>query len=125
MQAAAEVEDAGSTAVPIPLDASDSAKVFAAADRIEREFGPIDVWVNVASASVFAPFEQIAPEEYRRVTEVSYLGYVYGTMVALSHMKRRDRGTIVQVGTALAYRGIPLQTAYCGAKHAIQGFGLV
>jgi NAD(P)-dependent dehydrogenase (short-subunit alcohol dehydrogenase family) len=120
--AAAEVEDAGSTAVPIPLDVSDSAKVFAAADRIEREFGPIDVWVNVAFASVFAPFEQIAPEEYRRVTEVSYLGYVYGTMAALSHMKRRDRGTIVQVGSALAYRGIPLQTAYCGAKHAIQGF---
>jgi NAD(P)-dependent dehydrogenase (short-subunit alcohol dehydrogenase family) len=120
--AAAEVEDAGSTAVTIALDVSDSAKVFDAADRIERELGPIDVWVNVAFASVFAPFEKIAPEEYKRVTEVSYLGYVYGTMAALSHMKRRDRGTIVQVGSALAYRGIPLQTAYCGAKHAIQGF---
>jgi NAD(P)-dependent dehydrogenase (short-subunit alcohol dehydrogenase family) len=120
--AAVEVEEAGATAIPIALDVADPAQVFAAADRIEREFGPIDVWVNVAFASVFAPFEQIAPEEYKRVTEVSYLGYVYGTMAALSHMKRRDRGTIVQVGSALAYRGIPLQTAYCGAKHAIQGF---
>ncbi|MGI8533216.1 MAG: SDR family oxidoreductase, partial [Geodermatophilaceae bacterium] len=82
----------------------------------------IDVWVNVAFTSVFAPFDQIKPEEYRRVTEVSYLGYVYGTMAALKHMKPRDRGTIVQVGSALAYRGIPLQSAYCGAKHAIQGF---
>ena len=87
-----------------------------------HELGPIDVWVNVAFTSVFAPFEQIHPEEYRRVTEVSYLGYVYGTMAALQQMKPRDRGTIVQVGSALAYRGIPLQTAYCGAKHAIQGF---
>ena len=84
--------------------------------------GPIDVWVNVAFTSVFAPFDQINPDEYRRVTEVSYLGYVYGTMAALQQMKPRDRGTIVQVGSALAYRGIPLQTAYCGAKHAIQGF---
>ena len=106
----------------IPTDVADQAQVFAAADRVEDELGPIDVWVNVAFTSVFAPFEQIHPDEYRRVTEVSYLGYVYGTMAALQKMKPRDRGTIVQVGSALAYRGIPLQTAYCGAKHAIQGF---
>ena len=91
-------------------------------ERVEAELGPIDVWVNVAFTSVFAPFEKITPEEYRRVTEVSYLGYIYSTMAALKYMKPRDRGTIVQVGSALAYRGIPLQTAYCGAKHAIQGF---
>jgi short-subunit dehydrogenase len=84
--------------------------------------GPIDVWVNVAFTSVFSPFDQIEPDEYKRVTEVSYLGYVYGTMAALKFMKSRDRGTVVQVGSALAYRGIPLQSAYCGAKHAIQGF---
>jgi short-subunit dehydrogenase len=96
--------------------------VDAAAERVEHELGAIDVWVNVAFTSVFAPLHQIAADEFRRVTEVSYLGYVYGTMAALKHMKPRDRGTIVQVGSALAYRGIPLQTAYCGAKHAIQGF---
>jgi NAD(P)-dependent dehydrogenase (short-subunit alcohol dehydrogenase family) len=120
--AAAEITDAGGTAVPIPIDVADADAVFAAAQRIEDEVGPIDVWINVAFTSVFAPFDQIKPAEYRRVTEVSYLGYVYATMAALSHMKPRDRGTIVQVGSALAYRGIPLQTAYCGAKHAIQGF---
>jgi short-subunit dehydrogenase len=96
--------------------------VFAAAHQIEAELGPIDVWVNVAFTSVFAPFDQITPEEYRRVTEVSYLGYIYSTMAALKYMKPRGHGTIVQVGSALAYRGIPLQSAYCGAKHAIQGF---
>jgi short-subunit dehydrogenase len=96
--------------------------VFAAAAQVEAATGPIDVWVNVAFTSVFAQFDQIAPEEFRRVTEVSYLGYVYGTMAALKYMKPRDHGTIVQVGSALAYRGIPLQSAYCGAKHAIQGF---
>ena len=112
---------AGATLV-IPVDVSDQEQVSAAADRVEAELGPIDVWVNVAFTSVFAPFDQIRPDEYRRVTEVSYLGYVYGTMAALQKMKPRDRGTIVQVGSALAYRGIPLQTAYCGAKHAIQGF---
>src|SRR5690349_25039454 len=89
---------------------------------MESEAGPIDVWVNVAFTSVFAPFDKITPEEFRRVTEVSYLGYVYATQAVLPRMKARDRGTIVQVGSALAYRGIPLQTAYCGAKHAIQGF---
>ena len=90
--------------------------------RSRPSVGPIDVWVNVAFTSVFAPFHEIEPDEYRRVTEVSYLGYVYGTMAALRHMRPRDRGVIVQVGSALAYRGIPLQSAYCGAKHAIQGF---
>lgn len=120
--AAAEVKQAGGTAIVLPTDVADPEQVFAAADRIEAEVGPIDVWVNVAFTSVFAPFDQIKPEEYRRVTEVSYLGYVYATMAALKHMKPRNRGTIVQVGSALAYRGIPLQSAYCGAKHAIQGF---
>src|SRR5690349_17362187 len=89
---------------------------------MESEAGPIDVWVNVAFTSVFAPFDQISPAEFRRATEVTYLGYVWATMAALQKMKPRDRGTIVQVGSALAYRGIPLQTAYCGAKHATQGF---
>jgi NAD(P)-dependent dehydrogenase (short-subunit alcohol dehydrogenase family) len=120
--AADEVEAAGGQALVIPIDVSDSDAVFAAAQQVETELGPIDVWVNVAFTSVFAPFDQIEPAEYRRVTEVSYLGYVYSTMAALKHMKPRDRGTIVQVGSALAYRGIPLQSAYCGAKHAIQGF---
>jgi NAD(P)-dependent dehydrogenase (short-subunit alcohol dehydrogenase family) len=120
--AAAEVEKAGGRALPIVVDVADPAAVHAAAARVEDELGAIDVWVNVAFTSVFAPFDQISPEEFRRVTEVSYLGYVYGTMAALKYMKPRDRGTIVQVGSALAYRGIPLQSAYCGAKHAIQGF---
>jgi NAD(P)-dependent dehydrogenase (short-subunit alcohol dehydrogenase family) len=119
---AERVRALGGTPLAIPVDTSDSDALRAAADRTERELGPIDVWVNVAFTSVFAPFEKIRPEEYRRVTEVSYLGYVYGTMAALERMKPRDRGTIVQVGSALAYRGIPLQSAYCGAKHAIQGF---
>lgn len=120
--AAEDVRKAGGTALAIPLDVANAEDVSAAADRVERELGDIDIWVNVAFTSVFAPFDQISPAEFRRVTEVSYLGYVYGTMAALPRMKSRDRGTIVQVGSALAYRGIPLQTAYCGAKHAIQGF---
>ncbi|MGH8962175.1 MAG: SDR family oxidoreductase [Jatrophihabitantaceae bacterium] len=121
-EAAKEIERSGGTAVPMPLDVADSDAVGQAVERIESEFGPIDVWVNVAFTSVFAPFDQIAPAEYKRVTEVSYLGYVYSTMAVLPRMKERDRGVIVQVGSALAYRGIPLQSAYCGAKHAIQGF---
>jgi NAD(P)-dependent dehydrogenase (short-subunit alcohol dehydrogenase family) len=120
--AADAVREAGGTALTISMDVSDSARMEAAAAEVERELGPIDVWVNVAFTSVFAPFDQITPDEFRRVTEVAYLGYVYGTMAALPRMKSRDRGTIVQVGSALAYRGIPLQSAYCGAKHAIQGF---
>jgi short-subunit dehydrogenase len=106
----------------VPVDVADAQAVEQAADRVEAELGPIEVWVNVAFTSVFAPFTQIEPEEFKRVTEVSYLGYVYGTRAALKHMLPRDRGAIVQVGSALAYRGIPLQSAYCGAKHAIQGF---
>jgi len=117
-----EVEAAGGQALVVPCDVTDAAAVEAAAERIERELGPIDVWVNDATATVFAEFKDITPQEFKRVTEVSYLGYVYGTRAALRRMLPRDRGTIVQVGSALAYRGIPLQTAYCGAKHAIQGF---
>lgn len=101
---------------------ADHAQVEAAAARVEETLGPIDVWVNVAFTSVFAPFQQIKPEEFKRVTEVSYLGYVHGTQVALSRMVPRDRGTIVQVGSALGERSIPLQSAYCGAKHAVNGF---
>jgi NAD(P)-dependent dehydrogenase (short-subunit alcohol dehydrogenase family) len=117
-----DVEQAGGTALPIPTDVADPDQVEAAAAQAEQALGPIDVWVNVAFTSVFAPFSKIGPAEYKRVTEVSYLGYVYGTMAALKRMLPRDAGTIVQVGSALAYRGIPLQSAYCGAKHAIQGF---
>ncbi len=117
-----DVTRAGGQAIQHPVDVSDAAQVTEAADKIEADVGPIEIWVNVAFASVFAPFADIEPDEFKRVTEVSYLGYVYGTMAALKHMKPRDRGTIVQVGSALAYRGIPLQSAYCGAKHAIQGF---
>jgi len=120
--AAVDVERAGGRAIPMQVDVADPFAVSEATDKIEAEVGPIDVWINVAFTSVFAPFDEITPEEFRRVTEVSYLGYVYATMAALRHMKPRDRGTIVQVGSALAYRGIPLQSAYCGAKHAIQGF---
>ncbi len=120
--AADDVRRAGGTPLVIATDMADHEAVFGAARRVEEEAGPIDVWVNVAFTSVFAPFEEIRPEEYKRVTEVSYLGYVYATMAALQYMRPRDRGVIVQVGSALAYRGIPLQSAYCGAKHAIQGF---
>ena len=117
-----DVEARGGTALAIPTDVADPDQVEAAADQAEHAFGPIDVWVNVAFTSIFSEFKHIKPAEYKRVTEVSYLGYVYGTMAALNRMLPRDAGTIVQVGSALAYRGIPLQTAYCGAKHAIQGF---
>ena len=120
--AAVDVEDRGGTALPIPTDVASYDEVDAAAKQTEAELGPIDVWVNVAFASVFAPFTKVTPEEFKRVTEVTYLGFVYGTKAALDRMLPRDRGAIVQVGSALAYRGIPLQSAYCGAKHAIQGF---
>jgi len=116
------VERAGGQALAVPTDVADHGQVEAAAEQVEQTLGPIDIWVNVAFTSVFAPFTKIEPEEFKRVTEVSYLGYVYGTRAALDRMLARDRGTIVQVGSTLAYRGIPLQTAYCGAKHAIQGF---
>ena len=117
-----DVENAGGTALAIPTDVADYDQVDAAARQVEDSFGPIDLWINVAFTSVFAPFHEIKPEEFRRVTEVSYLGFVYGTMVALARMRSRDRGTIVQVGSALGGRSIPLQSAYCGAKHAINGF---
>ncbi|MFC1432150.1 SDR family oxidoreductase [Streptacidiphilus sp. N1-3] len=120
--AAADVERLGGQALAVPTDMADPDQVERAASQAEAAFGPIDVWVNVAFTSVFAPFSEITAAEYKRVTEVSYLGYVYGTMAALARMRPRDAGTIVQVGSALAYRGIPLQTAYCGSKHAIQGF---
>ncbi len=120
--AESEVSQAGGRALAVPTDMADPEQVSAAATRVEAELGPIDTWINVAFTSVFAPFEEVSPAEYKRVTEVNYLGFVYGTMAALKLMKPRDRGTIVQVGSALAYRGIPLQTAYCGSKHAIQGF---
>src|ERR1700752_1920628 len=120
--AAADVRDAGGTAVPICADVADYGQVDAAASRIETELGPIDVWINVAFTSVFAPFAEITPDEFRRVTDVSYLGFVHGTMAALARMRPRDHGTIVQVGSALSARSIPLQSAYCGAKHAINGF---
>src|SRR5947199_518580 len=123
LQAAArEVEEAGRRALVLPLDVSDAAAVEAAAATIERELGPIDVWVNNAMLSVFSPVKEMRAEEYRRVTEVTYLGYVCGTLAALRRMLPRDRGVIVQGGSALAYRGIPLQSAYCASKHAIQGF---
>jgi len=120
--AAAEVEQAGGRALAIPIDVANFDEVDAAADQVERQFGPIDTWVNVAFTSVFAPFHEITPDEYRRATEVSYLGFVYGTMAALRRMRARDRGTIVQVGSALSHRAIPLQSVYCGAKHAVNGF---
>jgi NAD(P)-dependent dehydrogenase (short-subunit alcohol dehydrogenase family) len=120
--AAREVEEAGGKALAISADVADYDQVTAAARQIEQRLGPIDVWVNVAFTSIFAPFAEITAEEFRRVTEVSYLGFVYGTMAALSRMRPRGQGTIVQVGSALGNRSIPLQSAYCGAKHAINGF---
>jgi short-subunit dehydrogenase len=112
----------GVRAAAAPADVADADAVEAAAARIEQELGPIDVWVNVAMATVFAPVSDTTPEEFRRATEVTYLGQVHGTMSALRRMRMRNRGTIVNVGSALAYRGIPLQAAYCGAKFAIRGF---
>lgn len=116
-----EVEAAGGKALAIPTDVADADAVEAAAERVERELGPIDVWVNDAMTTVFAFFEDIEPDEFRRATEVTYLGTVWGTRAALRRMLPRDRGAIVLVGSALAYQGIPLQSPYCGAKHAIKG----
>lgn len=120
--AAKEVEATGGQALAIPTDVADPQAVDEAATRIESELGPIDVWVNNAMVSVFALFTDITPDEFRRVTDVTYHGYVNGTRAALRRMLPRDAGVIVQVGSALAYRGIPAQSAYCGAKHAVEGF---
>lgn len=120
--AAAEVRAAGSVALAIPTDVAHADEVEAASERIEHELGTIDIWVNNAMVTVFSPFAELSAEEFRRVTEVTYLGAVHGTMSALKRMLPRDQGSIVQVGSALAYRSIPLQAAYCGAKHAIVGF---
>ena len=121
-EVAVQLREFGVGALPIAVDVSDADAVEAAAERVEAELGPIDVWVNDAMVTVFSPVERLTPEEFRRVTEVTYLGYVWGTMAALKRMNRRNHGVIVQVGSALAYRSIPLQSAYCGAKHAIRGF---
>lgn len=120
--AAAEVESLGGKAHIVPTDVADADAVEAAAEEAERHFGPIDIWVNNAMVTVLAPAREMKPEEYKRATEVTYLGVVYGTLAALRRMIPRDRGSIVQVGSAMAYRSIPLQSAYCGAKHAILGF---
>jgi short-subunit dehydrogenase len=117
-----EVESMGGRAIVVAADVADASQVEAAASEIEQHLGPIDVWVNNAMTSVFSPISQMTAEEFKRVTEVTYLGVVYGTLAALRRMRPRNAGAIVQVGSALAYRGIPLQAAYCGAKHAIQGF---
>jgi NAD(P)-dependent dehydrogenase (short-subunit alcohol dehydrogenase family) len=119
---AEEVERLGGGALALPLDVADHDAVDSAAAKIEEHFGPLDIWVNNAMATVFAPVLKVTAEEFRRATEVTYLGYVWGTLAALRRMLPRDRGTIVQVGSALAYRSIPLQAPYCGAKHAVHGF---
>jgi NAD(P)-dependent dehydrogenase (short-subunit alcohol dehydrogenase family) len=117
-----DVERLGGEAIALPTDVADADAIEAAAAQVEAHFGPLDVWINNAMCSVFSPVKEMKPDEYKRVTEVTYLGFVYGTLAALRRMLPRDRGVIVQVGSALAYRGIPLQSAYCAAKHAIQGF---
>jgi NAD(P)-dependent dehydrogenase (short-subunit alcohol dehydrogenase family) len=117
-----ELERLGGRAIAIPTDVADPEQVEAAADRVERELGPIDIWVNCAMATMVSPLSGISVAEFRRVTEVTYLGTVWGTMAALRRMRPRDRGTVIQVGSALAYRSIPLQAPYCGAKHAARGF---
>ncbi|MEK9284659.1 MULTISPECIES: SDR family oxidoreductase [unclassified Bradyrhizobium] len=117
-----EIERLGGSGFVAPADVADADQVFAAADAIARQLGPIDIWINDAMVTVFSPVWDLTPEEFRRVTDVTYLGVVHGTMAALRHMRPRNRGSIIQVGSALAFRGIPLQAAYCGAKHAIRGF---
>ncbi|MCW5800987.1 MAG: SDR family oxidoreductase [Deltaproteobacteria bacterium] len=118
----AEIESSGGEAMVLPLDVADAGAVDTAAELVVERWGHIDVWINNAMVSVFAPVAQVTAEEYRRVTEVTYLGTVHGTCAALRHMRRRDRGTVLQIGSALAYRSIPLQSAYCAAKAAIRGF---
>lgn len=117
-----EIEEMGRKAIYFQVDVADAAAIEDAAEKTEEQLGPIDVWVNNAMNSVFSPIKEMTPEDYKRVTDVTYLGQVYGTLSALKRMLPRDNGKIILVGSALAYRGIPLQSAYCGAKHAIQGF---
>ncbi|MDE2284632.1 MAG: SDR family oxidoreductase [Hyphomicrobiales bacterium] len=117
-----QIAKRGGTALVAPADVSDAQAVFNAADAIKTQLGPIEYWINDAMVTVFAPVWTITADEFRRVTEVTYLGAVHGTMAALRHMRKHNRGTIIQIGSALAYRGIPLQAAYCGAKHALHGF---
>jgi len=119
---AREVERAGSRAHPVALDVADANAVFSAAEEFEAALGPIDIWINDTMATVFSPIWRMTPDEFRRVTEVTYLGFVHGTMAALRQMRPRNHGHVIQIGSALSYRGIPLQSAYCGAKHAIRGF---
>jgi NADP-dependent 3-hydroxy acid dehydrogenase YdfG len=120
--ARADVANAGSEALVVPTDVADAGAVLSAADRVVAQWGRIDVWVNDAMETVVGPVDQVTPEEYRRVTEVTYLGTVHGTLAALRHMRPRNRGTIIQIGSALSYRAIPLQSAYCAAKFAVRGF---
>jgi short-subunit dehydrogenase len=117
-----DIERRGGRAIVAAADVADAEAVFAAADKIAQQLGPIEVWINDAMVTVFSPVWGITPAEFRRVTEVTYLGTVHGTMAALRHMRQRNQGTIIQIGSALAYRGIPLQSAYCGSKYAIRGF---
>ena len=121
-RAAQEVRQCGVRALPISADVSDFAAIDAAASRVEQELGPIDVWVNNAMATIFAPVQEVTPEEFRHGTQVTYLGQVHGCMAALKRMRPRNSGTIVNVGSALAYRAVPLQSVYCGAKFAVRGF---
>jgi NAD(P)-dependent dehydrogenase (short-subunit alcohol dehydrogenase family) len=117
-----EVDGRGGRALSIPVDVADAHAVAAAADHAAAELGPLSIWINCAMLTVFSPLDEMSADEFRRVTDVTYLGYVHGTMAALRHMRPSNQGVIVQVGSALAYRGIPLQSAYCGAKHAVRGF---
>lgn len=117
-----EVVELGGEALILPLDVADYDAMRRAAEAVEQQLGPIDIWINNAMTSVFSPVEEMKPEEFRRVTEVTYLGYVYGTLVALERMVPRQRGVVIQIGSALAHRSIPLQSAYCAAKHAVKGF---
>jgi NAD(P)-dependent dehydrogenase (short-subunit alcohol dehydrogenase family) len=117
-----EIEALGGEAIAFPVDVSDSAEMFRAADEIAQRWGAIDIWINNAMVTMFSPVSDMSAEEFRRITEVTYLGYVHGTMAALRHMRPRNSGKIVQIGSALSYRAIPLQSAYCGAKFAIRGF---
>jgi short-subunit dehydrogenase len=117
-----ELESYNTRSLVLPLDVADAGALANAARQVEEQLGPIDIWVNNAMVSVFSPIKEMTPEEFKRVTDVTYLGYVYGTLAVLKYMLPRNKGTIIQVGSALAYRGIPLQSAYCAAKHAVQGF---